>query len=180
MGRAVRILAPLFLSLAILLPATSVWATPSPQGGGGGNWTLGTWKSVLTTVLLAVALLQFLGQALARGWVRAGPGARRLGSRLHRPGGIVAFTLAWFVFALCMYAMWGPGGSGTVMLSLPRVLAHAILGGALLLVLSAKAVITNFLRRQLRLNMPLGIAALLLSLGVWLTSAMPHLLNFYW
>lgn len=179
MGRAVRILAPLFLALAVLMPATSVWAAPPPQGGAGGDWALGTWKSVLTTVLLAVALLQFAGQALARGWIRAGTGVRRLGSRLHRPGGIVAFTLAWLVFALCLYAMWGPGGVGTATLSSPRVLAHAILGGALLLVLSVKAVITNFLRRQLRLNMPLGIAALVLSLGVWLTSAMPYLFNLY-
>jgi len=140
---------------------------------------LGTWKSALTTVLLAVALLQFVGQALARGWIGAGSGVRRLGSRLHRPGGIVAFLLAWLVFALCMYVMWGPGGGGTATLAIPRVLTHAILGGALVLVLSAKAVISNFLRRQLRLNLPLGIAALLLSLGVWLTSAMPHLFNLY-
>lgn len=179
MVRAVRILLPALLAIAALLPAVPAWAAPSLYVGEGGI-ALGTWKSALTTVLLAVALLQFAGQSLGRGWIRAGAGMRRLGSRLHRPGGIVAFTLAWLVFALCMYAMWGPGGSGTATLPSPRILAHAILGGGLLLVLSAKAVITNFLRRQLRLNMPLGIAALALSLGVWLTSAMPHLFNFYW
>ena len=179
MGRAVRLLLPLLLAGAVLLAGTPAWAAPLPHGEETAGLSLGTWKAVLTTVLLAVALLQFGGQALARGWIGAGSGARRLGARLHRPGGIAAFLLAWLVFALCMYVMWGPGGGGLAMVSPPLVLTHAVLGGALLLVLSAKALISNFLRRQLRLNLPLGVAALLLSLGVWLSSAMPHLFNLY-
>jgi hypothetical protein len=70
--------------------------------------------------------------------------------------------------------MFGPTGYGLEMLAPTRVVLHAVLGTLLLLVLAAKAVISNFARQQLRLNAPLGIAALVLSLGVFLASVVPH------
>jgi len=140
---------------------------------------LSTWKVVLTTVLLLVALFQALGQAAALGKIKADRRTRVQLARLHRPGGIVAFTLTLVVLAMCLYIMYGPSGGGLNMLYNARVILHAVCGGLLMLVLIVKAIISNFVRKELRLNAPLGIAAGVLTLAVFALSVIPHVFRLY-
>ena len=172
------VLAMLILTLVFWTPsATAVAASPLPHGETGpGGLALSNWKAILTTVVLLLALLQFLSQAVVRGWIKSGN--KKLWARLHRPGGIITYLLVLVVLGLCLYVMFGPNGGGLEMLSPTRVILHAIFGGLLLLVLTAKAIISNFARRQLRVNGPLGIAAGVLTLGLFLASVVPHVFRF--
>ena len=67
----------------------------------------------------------------------------------------------------------------TGMLYNARVTLHAIFGGLLMLVLIVKAIISNFVRKQLRINVPLGVAAGVLTLGVFLLTVVPHAFRLY-
>ncbi len=174
------LLAALLILVLALVLAPPAGAAPLSQGSGTGGLTLGDWKAILTTVLLVVGLLQFLGQAIVRGWIRIGGAPKKLLAGLHRPGGILAFLLTFAGLGLGIYIMYGPGGVGPAAVSTAGLLLHAVFGGLLALVLVVKAIISNFARRSLRLNVPLGIAAGVLTLAVWLTSAMPRFFGLYW
>ena len=180
-GRSMVVVLVLIIVVGVLLvlPGTAA-ASPLPNGGyGPGGVNLSTWKVVLTSVLLVVGLFQFLGQAVVRGWIKVPIKSKRLLSRMHRPGGIVAFTLTMVVLAMCLYLMYGPYGGGLGMLYNARVTLHAIFGGLLMLVLIVKAIISNFVRKQLRINVPLGVAAGVLTLGVFLLTVIPHVFRLY-
>ena len=172
------VLAVLVLTLVLwTLPATAAAASPLPHGETGpGGLALSNWKAILTTAVLLLALLQFLSQAVVRGWIKGGN--KKLMASLHRPGGIVTYILVLVVLGLCLYVMFGPDGGGLVMLAPMRVILHAVFGSLLLLVLTAKAIISNFARKQLRVNGPLGIAAGVLTLGLFLASVVPHVFRF--
>jgi hypothetical protein len=174
------ILALLVLTLAAsLLPATAAAAPPLHNETGLGGLALANWKAAITTLLLLVGLAQFLGQAVVRGWIKVKGLDRKRLAGLHRPGGIVALTLTLVVLGLCLYVMYGPNRGGLGMLYNARVILHAVLGGLLTLVLVVKVVISNFVRKQLRLNGPLGITAGVLTLGVFFISVIPHVFRFW-
>jgi len=122
-------------------------------------------KSLVTTVILALAVVQALGMAQVRGYVRLLPIDKKRLRQWHRWGGIAALVLASAVALMCVfgerYAYYPP-----------RVLAHAAMGGLAILALLLKAVITNRFRRHLRFTLALGTAAGLLILGTFVASAL--------
>lgn len=122
-------------------------------------------KSIVTTVILVLALMQALGMAQVRGYVHLLPLSRRQLRRLHRWGGIAALILTLAVAVACVL------GESCGLYS-PRVKAHTAMGVLAILVLLLKVVITHRFRRYLRHNTALGIAAGLLILGTFAASAL--------
>jgi len=127
--------------------------------------SLEMFKSVVTTVILALALVQALWMAQVRGWVRLLPVEKRRLRQWHRWGGIATLVLALAVAAICVF------GERYAYYSL-RVQAHAVMGALAILVLLLKVVIANRFRRYLRYNTALGITAGLLVLGTFVASAL--------
>jgi hypothetical protein len=124
-------------------------------------------KSVVTTVVLALALVQALGMGQVRGYVRLLPFERKRLRQWHRWGGIAGLVLTCVVAVMCVSGIGGRYASYSA-----RVLAHLHMGTLAILVLLVKVVITNRFRRYLRYNTALGIAAGLLILGTFVTSAL--------
>jgi hypothetical protein len=124
-------------------------------------------KSVMTTVILALALVQALWMAQVRGYVRLLPFAKKRLRRWHRWGGIAVLVLTLTVAVMCVFAIGGRYASYS-----PRVLAHLHMGTLAIMVLLLKVVITNRFRRYLRFTLALGAAAGLLILGTFVASAL--------
>jgi hypothetical protein len=122
-------------------------------------------KAIVTTIVLALALVQALGMAQVRGYVRLLPVEKKQLVRWHRLGGAATLLLALAVAAMCVlgerYAYYSP-----------RVQAHAVMGVLAILVLAVKAVITNRFRRYLRHALALGTVAGLLVLGTFIASTL--------
>lgn len=129
-------------------------------------------KSVLTTVLAVLALLQALEMTQVRGYVQLLPVERRTLRTYHRGGGLTALALALLVAVLCV------AGEGVAFYS-PRVTAHALLGASSVAVLAVKVAITHRLRTYLRVNNALGALAAVLVLGTFAASALWYLLGGY-
>ena len=135
--------------------------------------SLETLKSIVTTVILALALIQALGMLQVRGYLRLLPVKKRRLPQLHRRGGIAVLVLTATVAVICM------SGFGYVPYS-PRLKAHAVMGALAILVLLVKVAISHRFRRYLRylrLTLALGAAAGLLILGVFVTSALWYFLQ---
>ncbi|MGQ9665880.1 MAG: DUF6529 family protein [Anaerolineae bacterium] len=122
-------------------------------------------KSILTTVVLAIAWAQAAEMAQLKGYLRVLPLDKRILRNLHRMGGVAALFLMLAVTALCVVTQG-------VYLRPARVALHVVLGTAGILVLITKAIITNRFRRHLSLNNGLGAAAGLLILGTFVLSAL--------
>ena len=129
--------------------------------------SLEMFKSVVTTIVLALALGQALGMGQVRGYVRLVPLEKKRLRLLHRWGGIAVLVLTLTVAVICVFAIGGRYASYS-----PRVLAHLHIGALAILVLLLKVAITNRFRRYLRYNTALGIAAGLLILGTFVASAL--------
>ncbi|GEM_PF-1363857 len=127
--------------------------------------SLEMFKSVMTTIVLALALAQALGMAQVRGYVRLLPVEKKQLVQMHRLGGAATLLLALAVAAMCVlgerYAYYTP-----------RVQAHAVMAALAILILVLKAAITNRFRRYLRFALPLGATAGLLVLGTFIASAL--------
>ena len=135
--------------------------------------SLETLKSLVTTVTLALALIQALGMLQVRGYVRLLPVKKRRLRQLHRWGGVAVLVLTGTVAVMCV------SGFGYVLYS-PRVKAHVTMGALAILVLLVKVAISNRFRRYLRylrLTLVLGAAAGLFILGVFVTSALWYFLQ---
>ena len=137
---------------------------------GVSTSTLTTIKSIVATVLLGLALTQALEQALLYRWLRVRNLNRRLVVRLHRFGGVTVVLLVLTVLGLCWYTWLGLGYPPSTV----RVVAHAVLGGLLSVVLLAKLAIANLFRQYLGYTLPLGISAATLLLCIFLLTALPH------
>jgi len=122
-------------------------------------------KSVVTTVILALALGQALGMAQVRGYVRLLSIEKKRLRLLHRWGGIAVLVLTLAVAVTCVV------GFGYEPYS-PRVKAHAVMAALAVVALILKVAITHRFRRYLRHNLALGAAAGLLILGAFITSAL--------
>lgn len=120
-------------------------------------------KSVTTTVVLALAVLQALEMAQVQGKVRWLPIDSRRLRRAHRLGGVAVLGLAVLVALVCIVTEGHPAPG--------RVLAHAVMGGLAVAVLLTKVVITRRFRRLLRYNGLLGATAGLLLAGTFFFSA---------
>ena len=128
-------------------------------------------KSVVTSIILALALVQALGMGQVRGYVRLLPVEKRQLRQLHRWGGIAVLVLILAVAVICVFS------EGYLRYSL-RVQAHAVMGVVAILVLAVKAVITNRFRRYLRYAPALGAGAGLLILGTFIASALWYFAQF--
>ncbi len=122
-------------------------------------------KSVATTIVLVLSLVQALGMAQVRGYVRLLPFEKKRLRQLHRQGGIAALVLTLAVAVTCVV------GFGYELYA-PRVKAHVVMGALAILVLLLKVAITHRFRRYLRYNTALGAATGLLILGTFVTSAL--------
>ena len=122
-------------------------------------------KSVVTSVVLALALVQALWMAQVRGYVRLLPFAKRRLRQWHRWGGIAVLVGALAVAVACVC------GLGYRLYSI-RAQAHAAMGALAILVLLLKVAIANRFRRYVRFTLALGAAAGLLILGIFVTSAL--------
>jgi cytochrome bd-type quinol oxidase subunit 2 len=129
--------------------------------------SLEMFKSVLTTVVLALALGQALGMAQVRGYVRLVPLERKRLRQWHRWGGIAVLVLTVMVAVMCVFGIGGRYASYS-----PRVLAHLHLGALAIVVLLVKVAIARRFRRYLRFTLVLGAAAGLLILGTFVASAL--------
>jgi hypothetical protein len=129
-------------------------------------------KSILTTVALALALLQGLEMAQLKGYLHLLPVEKRRLRDMHRAGGVTALFLLALIAVLCIVSQ------GFSFASL-RVTLHAILGAVVILVLVVKALITNRFRQYLRFNNGLGALAGLLVLGIFLLSALWYFIKGY-
>ena len=126
-------------------------------------------KSIATTVLLVLALVQALGMAQVRGYVSLLPVEKRRLRRIHSRGGIAALVLSVAVALACVF------GVGYAPCSL-RVWLHVIMGVLAILILFLKMALTRRFRRYLRFNTALGVAVGLLLLGTFVTSALWYFL----
>lgn len=142
---------------------------PAPAAGVS-HQVLISIKSILTTILLAVAVTQAAEQVLLYRWIPVRNLNRKLTLRLHRFGGATAVVLLFVVAGLCWYTVLGLGYSTNT----PRLMAHAVLAGLAALVLLTKVALANFFRQYLNFALPLGIAAGLLLLGIFLLTALYH------
>jgi hypothetical protein len=140
---------------------------------GGGSESLGTWKAVLATLLLVVALVQAGNQAIGRSLARQGREQAQHWIGLHRWLGSLALLLVLVLVGLGLY------GSLALMAPLDSAarMAHAILGGLLAVLLLVKAAISNRFRARLYVNVWLGVTTLLLVIAIWCISALPHLID---
>ncbi len=127
-------------------------------------------KSVVTSIILALALVQALGVAQVRGYVRLLPVEKKRLVQWHRLGGVATLLLALVVAAMCVF------GERYAYYS-PRVQAHAVMGVVAILVLLLKVAITHRSRRHLRFALALGAAAGLLILGTFMASALWYLVQ---
>lgn len=122
-------------------------------------------KSIVTSVVVVLALVQALEMAQIRGYVRLASFDNRRLRKLHRWGGIAALVLMLITAVMCVF------GEGYVLYTL-RVWTHIVLGVLSLLILAAKVTITHLLRRYLRFNTGLGVLVGLLILGTFASSAL--------
>ncbi len=153
----------------------SFWVgNPAPLGHDPTDpgFILAQWKAILTTILLFLAFLQVLEQAVLRDKVRLRID-KKVAATLHRLGGIVSLEIAQVVLGLCLYAAHGQG----YLLGTERLIAHAVLGGLATAGLLLKVLISNAFPRLLRWQAVLGVAIFSAILGVFLTGALPHFLG---
>lgn len=156
--------------------ASSIVALAGPAAPlfhGGGNETLATWKAILTTVLVVVAIVQVVNQAVLRGWLGTAPSKPQKWLALHRVTGILAIALVLVLSGLGLYAAWALDAP---MDSTSRV-AHVWLGGLAAAVLLVKAATSNGFRSRLYLNLPLGIIAAVVLVVIFAITALPHFMD---
>ncbi len=122
-------------------------------------------KSILTTVVLALAGVQALTMAQVRGYIRVLPvSARRLRSA-HRWGGDAALFSTIVVAGLCLTTQsYAPYPA--------YVPIHATLGSLAILALVLKVVFARRFRKQLRYALALGSVAGFAVLGTFAASAL--------
>lgn len=128
-------------------------------------------KSVLATIILALALVQLALISTARGWVVKLPPKIRGRARVaHHVGGYTGLVLLAIISYYCVFVY---GSSGTT-----RSLAHAILGAAAMVLVLSKVAVAHAFKALFR-GMPLlgGLLAGSIA-GAWATSSLWYFMNF--
>src|SRR5665648_201192 len=122
-------------------------------------------KSLLATLLLALACVQVLLIAMARGKLGAfSPDMRRWLVLGHRFEGYIAFFVALWVAYNCIFNIADKSEA-------PRVVIHAIMGTVLLGLFMVKIAISRGLRRFYKRLPVLGAVLFVAITVLWVTSA---------
>ncbi len=129
-------------------------------------------KSILTSALLLVAILQALTMLQVQGrihWIKASRQRLRL---FHKGEGDLALALLLFTAYICVSRL-------SVYLQDPRVVSHALFGviGATLIL--AKFALARLFRGYLKYVLPLSGALFLSILAIFLTSALWYFVALY-
>ena len=129
-------------------------------------------KSILATVLLVLAAMQVLAIGVARGWIgNASPNIRTQATKLHHFQGYAGLMIILFVAYNCVFVLGLPK-TGPV-----RVIAHALLGVTVLLLVMGKIMIVRvFTHYYTRLPL-LGVLLLAAVTALWITGAGWYFLN---
>ncbi|MFA6001919.1 MAG: DUF6529 family protein [Thermoleophilia bacterium] len=130
-------------------------------------------KSILATILLALAVLQTLAIGVARGWIGDfSPNVRTQATKLHHFQGYTALIIILFVAYNCVFVLGIPKVGSPI-----RVIYHALIGVTVLLLIMAKIMIVRvFTRYYARLPL-LGLLLLAAVMALWITSAGWYFLN---
>lgn len=128
-------------------------------------------KSILATVILAVAFLQLVFIVTARAWLFDPPARlRRNAARAHRIGGYSGLVLLLVISYYCVFVY---GSSGTA-----RSVIHAFLGVAAVVLVLSKAAVARVFRGYIRRLPLLGGTLFGMIAGAWSTSALWYFINF--
>jgi len=127
-------------------------------------------KSILTTILLALALVQVLSMGQVRGTIKLLPVSTRTLHTIHRWVGDIALILALAVAVLCLTSQYYSAHAIHVPL-------HVAFGTLAILAMLLKLAIARRFRRQLRYALALGIVAGLSVLGVFFASALLYFMS---
>ena len=123
-------------------------------------------KSIMATIVLWMAILQAIVIAVARGWVGDFSQAVRVRvTGLHHFQGYAALVIILLVAYNCVF-MLGLPKTGPA-----RVIAHALLGLAVLLLLMKKILIVRVFTRYYRWLPLLGTLLFVAIAALWVTSA---------
>lgn len=122
-------------------------------------------KSLLTTLILLLAIAQTFTGLRTRGYFRRIPLPARTFRLCHRVGGDFTLALTTLVAILCIYY-------GGIPLSPPRVLAHTALGTLAGLSMVTKVAIARKYRRQIKHTLKIGAVAGFSHLGTFVLSAL--------
>ncbi len=122
-------------------------------------------KSILTTVVLGLAITQAMTGTGLRGYLKSLPVPLRRLRAWHRWSGDAALILTIAVAAICVWSF------GFELYS-PRVTLHAALGTLAGLVMISKLVIARRFRTHLRYAPILGAVAGFCTLGTFVASAL--------
>lgn len=122
-------------------------------------------KSILTTVVLLLAIIQAFSGLRTRGYFRRIPIAGRTLRLWHRVGGDLTLALTTLTGIMCIYY-------AGVALSPPRVLLHTALGILAGLAMILKVAMTRRFRRLLGHALKIGAVAGFSLLGTFVFSAL--------
>ncbi|MFQ5904252.1 MAG: DUF6529 family protein [Candidatus Binatia bacterium] len=125
-------------------------------------------KSILTILVLFIAILQALSMLQVMGRIRlvnvSSPGLRLF----HKGGGDVTLLLMLATAFLCLTRL-------TATFQGPRVFLHALFALCGLATILLKFAIARFFRAYLRYSQQIGATLFLFIAGIFLTSALWHL-----
>ena len=127
-------------------------------------------KSILTTIVLVLAVIQALSMAQVRGYIKIMPIPPRTLRLVHRWGGDIALILALVVAVICLQTQY----YAAYALHVPL---HVAFGTLAILTMLIKFGIARRFRRRLRYALALGITAGLSVLGVFSASALLYFMS---
>jgi len=128
------------------------------------------WKSVVTTAILFLALIQTGLMLQVYGKLRLFPRSNKRPRLAHRLLGDLLILLALMAAALCL--KFEPLGFYSA-----RVALHIIFAALLLVGLGAKLFIVRYRRPLLRRAIGIGLLLLFLAIGTFATSALWYLVS---
>jgi hypothetical protein len=130
-------------------------------------------KSLLATLLLVLAVGQFIAIGVARGWIgRYPPETRRRAAAWHRTEGYVALLIILIVAYECVFVI-GPRYHPV------RVAVHSVLGTSVVALIWIKVSIGRVFRRKYRWQPAVGKTLLGAVVLLWLSSAGWYFLQDY-
>ncbi len=122
-------------------------------------------KSLLATVVLAIAFVQLVLMAFGRGWIGGSPPrVRRRLIKFHRFEGYVTFLIILWIAYNCVFNVG-------VSLGTARIVVHGLLGITVIGLVLSKISIAEGMRRYYERLPLLGFTLLGAVISIWVVSA---------